>query len=83
MNSVLYTYNVNFGDVEEPHKADAGEELAESVDFLRCNSPYNVRRQSMLENTRHDAFEPNDGKHFCSLRRAKRLQKREEAKGMR
>lgn len=60
MKSVFRIYDAYLRDFEELQNAGAGEELAESVEFLLGDPFYNFRCQSELENKSHDVFEPND-----------------------
>lgn len=43
MNSVCYTYDTDFRDIEELHETGSGEYLAKSVKFLICDSLYNEK----------------------------------------
>lgn len=67
MDSVYYIYHADFDNFEKYHKDGAGEELAESVDFLLCDPLYNTRCQSELEDTSHNVFEQNDMDDLCKL----------------
>lgn len=67
INSVYYIYDADIQDLEKLHEVGAGEELAELVDVLLCKPPYNVSRQTKLEDTSHDVFRPNDMHDFCNL----------------
>lgn len=65
MTSVYCIYHADFRDLEELREAGKGETLAKSVHFLLCGPPYDLRRQSGLENTIPDVFKPNEMDDFC------------------
>lgn len=67
MNSVSYIYGAVFCDLEELYGAVSGEKLAESVDFLLCDPPCNVRLLSELGNISHDVFGRNDMDDFSDM----------------
>lgn len=50
VNQVWYLYDVVFCDLEELHITSAGKEPAEPVDFPQCDSLYNSRCHSELNN---------------------------------
>lgn len=54
MNLKCCTYDPDFCNHEELHEADAGEELAKSLECLLYDHSYNDRSQSELENTSYD-----------------------------
>lgn len=60
IDSVCHTQASNFWDREKLQKESTREELAESVDFLLCHSPYILRCQSELKNIEIDKSEPSD-----------------------
>lgn len=66
-NSVSCIYDDDFRDYAEPHEADGGKRVTDSLHLLLCNPPYNMTHQSKLESTDHDIFEPNDVDDFCDL----------------
>lgn len=65
--AIYYVYDAEFGNLEENHTASAGEELAEWVNFLLSDPPYNLRRQSKLESADKNVFSPNDMDDFRDL----------------
>lgn len=64
---MLYISDADFRDDEDLQKTGAGEELAESVNFLLRNPSCNVRRQNKLKNPSHDLFGPNEMEDFRDL----------------
>lgn len=59
-NLVCYKYDADFRNLEGFHVASSGEELAESVDVLLSDPPYNVGHLSELEDTSYIVSRPND-----------------------
>lgn len=66
---VCYVYEVKFNDLEEPRETGAGEELAESLQWLLWELSHDVRHESELENIRRDFFRPDKMDDFYDLRK--------------
>lgn len=67
MSFACYVHDADFRDPEALHDAVAEEKLSELMYVLLCNTPYSLRRQINLKDTRHNMFEPNDMNDYCDL----------------
>lgn len=67
MHSVCWLYAADFRGLEKLHKADTGEEPAESVECQLCYAPHNLRLQKELENKRNSVFCAYDMHYLCDL----------------
>lgn len=64
---VCYIYDEDLHDIVELHKTGARVVPTEVVNLLQCNHFYEVRKQSELQKTSHDLFEPSDRHDFYNL----------------
>lgn len=67
MNLLCYIYEGYFCDLKERSKAGT-RELEESVEFVLCNLPSNIRRRSELRHKRDNVFETSSMDHFGDLK---------------
>lgn len=66
INSACYTHESDPRSVKMMHRAFAVPEPMESVDWLRYDAFYNMRRQSQFEKTNHYMFGTSNMDNFCN-----------------
>lgn len=57
---VCTVYNVNMGELEEPHEDVAGDLLEGKVDYFLADHPYNVRDERNMDQSSHEGLTRED-----------------------